>query len=370
MSKQNVPPFDPQEFSKWLVEGLKETLKYRLKQTLNKEKILELIQSKIPTRNQLLHHALKQSLIKLDFKFEPLKLGDAQFQLIRKKYHEVPAGHTVRRLVLIPGFGDTPSSWIPTFGFARRDLIKNFDELLILDFPGYSGFLSHHKMTPSMTVLLSVVKMVCESNPPTALIGHSLGGWLAAKVAQQLTRPIDQLVVIAPSGLTPESERQAFADFILNNQNVELDELIEKIVHEPKQYHYLMKEEFSRFYAQPEVREFIESVSQDQFVDPSHPFACKKLSVIWGERDSFVPANWIRHWVENYGAYTNAYVMKETAHLPQLESPKVLADVVMNALLDRPAPEGTGWKRVNTRVRDYQPSKNTASDAGNTKLIS
>jgi pimeloyl-ACP methyl ester carboxylesterase len=353
---QQPPPFDPNELAKWLVDGVKETVSYRIKQTLNREKLLELIQSKIPTRNQLLHQVLRQAFERSGFGFETLKQGDATFHLIRKRFREVSkeSGHSVRRLVLIPGFGDTPGSWIPSFGFSRRELSKRFDEVIILDFPGYLGFLSQSTMVPSMAVLLGVVKTVCEANPPSVLAGHSLGGWLAAKVAQDLHKPIDHLIVIAPSGLTPECERKAFADFIVNNQNVPLDDLIQKVIHDPKKFHHLIREDMKAFYSKPEVREFVESVKPDQFVNPNQDFRAKKVTVIWGENDQFVPAHWLRHWIEHFGGYTDAYVMKETGHLPQIERPMVFSEVFLSAILDRPATEGKGWKKVHSRPHEQE----------------
>ena len=361
--KQQSPPFDPHEFAKWFVDGLKETISYRVKQTLNREKILEALQAKVPTRNQVLHRVLRAAFEKNGFHFEEIKQGDATFHLIRKKLREVAPGNEVRRFVLIPGFGDTPASWIPSFGFSRSDLMKNYDELLIADFPGYLGFLSSHSMVPSMAVLLGFLKTVLEANPPTTLVGHSLGGWLAARVAQEMDHTLEHLVLIAPSGLIPEAERQAFADLIVGSQGMSMDQLMEKVIHEPKKYHHLVQEEIMAFYSQSEVREFVMSVTPEQFVDPKVPFHAKKLTVIWGEGDQFVPAHWLRFWVEHFGDNLNAYVMKNTGHLVQLERPKVLSDVLMNAILDRPSAEGSGWKRVHQRKREIHRIESKSKSA-------
>lgn len=364
------PPFDPNELAKWLVDGLKETVSYRLKQTFNREKVVEMIQSKIPSKNQLFHQVLRQAFERNGFQFEVVNQGDASFHLIRKRYREPVKDslQAVRRLILVPGFGDTPGSWIPSFVFSRSELSKHFDEVIILDFPGYLGFLSTSSMVPSMAVLLSVMKTVCEANPPTVLAGHSLGGWLAAKTAQELNRPIEHLIVVSPSGLTPENERQAFGDLIVNSQSVPLADLISRVIHNPKKYHHLLSDDFKTFYAKPEIREFVESVKPDQFVNPLKQFRAKKVSVVWGENDQFVPAHWLRHWVEHFGAYTDAYVMKETGHLPQIERPKVFADLFLHAVLGRPGTEGSGWKKVHTRTREQDLNPLPASTQQ--KLIS
>ena len=349
-----TPPFDPNELADWLVQGLKETLSYRLKKTLDREKWQELLRSKIPNRNQVIHFALKKAFVQTGFSFEELKQGDALFYIIRKKFREVLEGQTTRRLILVPGFGDSPNSWFAPFIFSKRELAKRFDEILILDFPGYSGFLSKHEMVTSMTILLNVVKMICEAHPPTVLMGHSLGGWLAGKTAQSLRIPADHLILVAPSGLIPEFERESFADFIVRNQNLSAEELLELIVHEPKRYHEFIKEEVKAFYSQSNVKEFVQSVALHHFIDPALPFRAKKLTVIWGEDDRFVPSQWMRYWVENYGEFLDAYLLKHTGHVPQIECPRSMAQVFLHALIGKSGLSGKGWKKIQSRKNEFK----------------
>lgn len=338
-------PFDPEAFAQWLVQGLKETLAYRIRNTLSKERLLELARSKIPNRGQALHQFLKPVFVKDGFEFETLRVGDATFQVLRKRIQEGS-----RRLVLIPGFGDTPASWILSYGFFKKRLAEKFDEVVILDFPGYLGFLSHERLVPSMAVLQSAVKTVCERYPPHTLMGHSLGGWLAGKTAQVMSaKPIEHLILIAPSGLTPEEERQAFGDFILEGQKLTVEELLERVVYDPKPYQVLLKEEFKSFYSKPELREFIESVKQLEFLDPSQPLGARRLSLIWGDHDQFVPSQWMRHWIEAYGPQTDAYLLTQTGHLPQLERPQALAQVFLKAWGVTDQKSGRNWKQTHER---------------------
>jgi pimeloyl-ACP methyl ester carboxylesterase len=362
-------PFDPNEFAIWFMDGIKETVAYRVRQTFDRQKIAEYIRSKIPTRSQVVHEVLKRTLEKNGFKFEALKLGDATFQLLRKQFREVPSGQAVRRLLVIPGFGDSPASWMGTFSFARREVMKNFDEVLVVDFPGYLGFSSAQAMVPSMAVLQGMVRTVCEANPPTVLVGHSLGGWLAAKVAQELRRPFDQLILISPSGLIPENERDSFGDLIMGTKDMAMDDLVQKVIHSPKRFHKMLSEDLNQFFSKPAIREFVESVNAQQFVNPMIPFGCSKISVIWGESDEFVPASWLRYWVENFGETLNAYSLKQTGHLPHIEHPKVLAEVLVNAMTGKPATTGSGWKLVHQRKRE-QTFHGRLQDFSSQKLLS
>ena len=357
MSTQK-PPFDPNALAEWLVEGLKETVSYRVKQTLDREKWVDYFRSKVPTRNAAVHFALKQVFERTGFKFEELKQGDAKFYLVRKSFREVKPGQALRRLVIIPGFGDSPASWLPVFTLSIRELERRFDEVVVLDFPGYMGFLSEHAMVPSMDILLGVTKMVCEIYPPTVMIGHSLGGWLAGKVAQSNPKLMEHLILIAPSGLIPtREERERFGKFILSNQDLAIEDLLGRIMHAPKKYHEFLSDDVKAFFAKAGVKEFVESVGEHHFIDQTKPFSARKLTVIWGEHDHFVPSQGMRDWVEFYGTYLDAYILKDTGHVPQLERPLATSEVIFHAVLGKPSQEGKHWKKIQTRRQEWTNAK-------------
>jgi pimeloyl-ACP methyl ester carboxylesterase len=354
MSKQ-TSPFDPNEFAEWLLDGLKEVVRYRVRQTLDRERWMEFFRSRMPNKNQVVHLALKQAFLANGFVFEDLKQGEATFHLIRKTWRAPAPGRAVRRLLFVPGFGDSPGSWLPLFTISQRELAQKFDEVLVIDFPGYMGFLSHHDMVASMSMLLSVLRTVIESNPPTVLMGHSLGGWLAAKTAQESARMMEHLILLAPSGLVPPEERKSFGDFIVKNQELSLPELLELVVYDAKRFGPVLSKEFKDFYERPAIREFVESVQEEQFLDPSAPIKARKISLIWGDHDAFVPTHWMRHWIEHYGEFLDAYLLKDTGHIPQMERPFVTAQVILHALFEKGGVEGRGWKKVQARRREYEP---------------
>ena len=339
---------------------------------LNPEKWVEYFREKLPTRNGAVHYALRQIFEQVGFKFEELKQGDARFYLVRKRFREAPQGQSLRRLVIVPGFGDSPASWLPVFTYALRDLEHSFDEVVVLDFPGYLGFLSSQTMVPSMDILLNVTKMMCEVYPPTVLMGHSLGGWLAAKTAQSMPKLMDHLVLVSPSGLIPNlDERDRFGKFILSNQGLGIDQLLRRILHAPKKYHEFLSDDVQKFFSKEEVKEFVNSVGENHFIDQRKPFSAKKLTVIWGENDEFVPSSGMRDWVDFYGTYLDAYIIKDAGHVPQLERPFVTADVIFHAILGKPYKENDKrlWKKIQARRQEWTNAKLDAPVPSSVKLL-
>lgn len=368
MSSQK-PPFDPHALADWLTQGLKETVSYRIAQTFDRDKWLQKVRDKIPTRSGALHFALKRLFEKFDFKFEEFKQGDAKFYVVRKKFRDLKPGQEVRRLVMVPGFGDSPASWLTVFASSFLELEKRFDEIVVLDFPGYMGFLSGHAMVPSMEILISVAKTVCEAYRPTVLIGHSLGGWLAAKVAQATPHLMDQLILIAPAGLIPShEERERFGKFILSNQDIEPAEMLGRIIHKPKRYHSILNHDLKQFFSGDGLKQFVESVTEAHFVDQTKPFSARKLTVIWGEKDLFVPSQGIRDWVEAYGLYLDAFILKDTGHLPQLERPLATSDLIFQSIAGTASKSTSDWLKIQSRRMEWANAR--LDQPANTKLLS
>jgi pimeloyl-ACP methyl ester carboxylesterase len=353
MSRE-TSPFDPQEFAEWLIQGLKENLEIKVRSALDRDRWLEFVKARIPNKNQVIHLALKKAFLGAGFKFEDFQQGDARFHLIRRTFRIPPLGKPLRRLVLIPGFGDSPGSWLPLFTFCKEEIAKDFDEILVMDFPGYLGFLSDHDLVASMDLLIGAVKSVVNANPPEVLIGHSLGGWLAAKAAQETSSTMGHLILLAPSGLMDEEERQGFGDFIVKNQDLTIQELLELVVYDPVRFAPLLSGEFRDFYRQRGVKEFVDSVKPSHFIDSRRPIRARKTTVIWGDHDRFVPTHWIRHWIERYGDTLDAYLLENTGHVPQMECPLRTARVLTHAWAGKGGVSGRGWKKIQSRNREFE----------------
>src|SRR5207248_3035392 len=126
-------------------------------------------------------HFLTQMGYKLArYQWESCSFGDLKIGLWRRKIRQSP---NPRRFVLVPGFGDTTASWSWVLLTMRSVLDRDFDEVVLLDFPGVAGKLAGEKYFHSMDLLVEAVRSVLDGLEPHTIVGHSLGGWLAAGYA-------------------------------------------------------------------------------------------------------------------------------------------------------------------------------------------
>jgi pimeloyl-ACP methyl ester carboxylesterase len=122
------------------------------------------------------HAVIEFALKKAGFRWELRRQGDQKIGLWRKALRERPPGARPARLVWIPGFGDTPVSWLSVLGPLMPLLRKRFDEVVLVDFPGYAGFLSREKPFASIDLLIQSLGDVLDSLEPRVVAGQSLGG--------------------------------------------------------------------------------------------------------------------------------------------------------------------------------------------------
>jgi pimeloyl-ACP methyl ester carboxylesterase len=335
------------------------------------------------TRSRLmsksLHWVGRGTFQRAGFQWEVRRSGDLKIGMWRKKLRKETSasrkGISPKRLVIVPGFGDSPLSWLMVTSVLLPVLRKaGYDELVLLDFPGFNGRLFCEKCFHSMDLMIQVVEDVFDWLQPDTVLGHSLGGWLAARYAADCgrgERPKVQkrhgytgpgkLLLVAPAGVYESTEVRDFVAQLFRDLvgDVGFAALRPHLFAKEPLWFNLIANEFSSFVRDEDIRHFTESFREDHMLHPLLNRIRAETWFVWGDKDTLVPTGGVKTWLAGLSSVpggARAVLVRGTGHSPQIESPAVTAAILAQILLGkRPHSRGVRWwKLVEGQGADVQ----------------
>jgi len=279
------------------------------------------------------HQIALPALKALGFEWELRSRGEQKLGLLRRRLNKATHLECPRRLVFMGGLGDTPLSWVRIF-LGCGDLIRSkYDEIVLFDFPGFAGFLAREPAYDSLEQMKAAVFDALDTLKPQTLMGHSLGGWLAASYdvyrRQRSTgnrhayHGPEKLILVCPAGVLLGEENEAYWKDVFHGA-------IEKgfasfeghIFHRPPIWFRFLKKSFAGFFKKPEIVKFLGSIEREHFL---HDRDLKDLKAdttfIWGAQDSMIPSSWVHDWTALMSRPARIELMEGVGHSPQIESP-------------------------------------------------
>jgi pimeloyl-ACP methyl ester carboxylesterase len=174
------------------------------------------------------------------------------------------------------------------------------------------------------------------------VLGHSIGGWIAAEMAVMSPASMDKVVLVAPTGLKPETGE------ILDVFYYPPAQLVQMNVHDPKTI-----PEWDELFGRPPTpaeleiavrnREMTARLTWKPYMHnprlgPFLPRVTNPALIVWGREDRVVPAvcgEQYRRLLPN----ATLTVLDRCGHLPPIEQPDAFARLVVDFLS---APAATG----------------------------
>ncbi len=295
------------------------------------------------------------------YSWEVRRNGDLKIGLWRKIYKSRPSNSSYpKRFVLIPGFGDTPLSWNATVTLLQPVLRSQFDEIILVDFPGFSGFLAEEKVFPSIDLLLTHLGDTLDSLKPHTIFGHSLGGFLTAHYLSKCgkgERPVtnrlnysgpERGILACPSGIfVDETQKSVWLSTVKMAGMVGLPAFRNHLFAKEPLWFPLIASAYHRFLKREDVIQFAQSYRDHLAVESVLGQIRSEVCLIWGEKDSLTPANALPNWLESLNKSCNGVVLKNCGHSIHFEAPAVTATILAQLLLGRrPSERGGRWWKV------------------------
>jgi pyruvate dehydrogenase E2 component (dihydrolipoamide acetyltransferase) len=236
----------------------------------------------------------------------------------RLRYLELGTGDDVP-VLLLHGFGADLNSWMfnqPALAEGRR--------AIALDLPGHGGS-TKDVGSGDADALVDVVESALATLgvERVHLIGHSMGGAVAAMVAARRPERIATLTLIASAGLGPEINAAFIDGFVRMARRREAVEVLNLLVHDPALVSRTMVEDVLRYKRIDGVTTALEATARAWFAGGRQTYdllaeitaLAAPVQIIWGRNDSIIP---VAH-AEALASRLPVHILEAAGHLPHME---------------------------------------------------
>lgn len=236
----------------------------------------------------------------------------------RLRYLELGGGDAAP-VLLLHGFGADLNSWMfiqPVLAEGRR--------VVALDLPGHGGSSRDVGVGDAAVLSQAVLGFLVALDPgPVHLVGHSMGGAIAAMLAAGHPELVRSLTLIAPAGLGPDINTAFIDGFVRASRRKDAAEVLQLLVHDPALVSRTMVEDVLRFKRLDGVTAALDTIARAWFaggrqtVDLTATIAGLALpvQVIWGRDDKIIP---VAH-ADAVAPGVPMHVLEAAGHLPHME---------------------------------------------------
>lgn len=240
-------------------------------------------------------------------------------------------------ILFIHGLGSAADRWMKI----PDTLPSNFHSIAI-DLPGFGETDKPSNLEYTIEqfrqFVISFLKEVSISNEKFTLIGHSLGGYIAAEIAIQNQNLIKELVLIDSSGMLnrPTPILEEYLDAAMNPTQDNVRKAFEKMVADPSRVPTLLVDGFIRRINMPNAKHAFESTlaystSTQIGLDRLRLIKIPTL-ILWGVHDKVIP-------LEHSGFFKDTIhdsqleIIDDAGHAPFAEKPDQVSEILKNFLI-------------------------------------
>jgi pyruvate dehydrogenase E2 component (dihydrolipoamide acetyltransferase) len=238
-------------------------------------------------------------------------------------------------LLLLHGFGGDLNNWL----FAAPALAAQ-RTVYALDLPGHGGS-SKEVGAGDLDFLVGATRQFFEAHglDRVHLVGHSLGGLIAARLALETPEGAASLTLVASAGLGEEINREYVDGFIAAESRRELKPVLELLFADRGLVTRQLVDEVLKYKRLDGVDEALRAISGNLFgegrqqvmIDDHRAELMPPVLVVWGAEDRIIPA---AH-AERVGEGAEVHVLDGVGHSPHMEAAGEFNRIVERFLAER-----------------------------------
>lgn len=249
--------------------------------------------------------------------------------------------NAARTVVLLHGLGDSANNWFRTLPL----LAWRGDRVIAIDLPGHGHSPPHDErgflhIREHAEVVRRIIDMR-GSGGELDLVGHSLGGWVAAR-AHLAGLDVSRLVLVEAAGLEHEGMWESI-ELLRIEHEADVKRFFKTICHHTPFALNVLSKDVAAMFRSPAVVNFINAYEAEDIIpDEELGRVRARTTILWGENDGLIPPILAHRWHAGIPGSKLKW-MPRCGHAPQFERP-----VLFHRLLD----EALGHPPVETAIRN------------------
>jgi pimeloyl-ACP methyl ester carboxylesterase len=226
-------------------------------------------------------------------------------------------------LLLLHGLGDSLAGWAQVVGpLSRRYRVH------LIDLPGHG--LSHRPPDWRLSTLAESVAHYARDLREPVLVGHSLGGWLALRLAlAQAIRPA-RIALVNPGGAPlGQEEWEPFRALVSARDRKGVLRYLNAAFHRAPVAMRLFPSVIIEAMWAEAAQGVLGAVSESDFLrEPELLSLQAPLQIVWGTSDRLLPQGTL-DFFRRALPRAQVVLLENTGHLPHLEAPRALARALL-----------------------------------------
>jgi pimeloyl-ACP methyl ester carboxylesterase len=255
---------------------------------------------------------------------------------LKIRYLEYGKGND-RHILFIHGLGSSADRWLGIPGA----LSANFHTVSI-DLPGFGE--SDKPATMDYTIenfrktVVDFINELAINDTKTSIVGHSLGGYIAAEVAIENKNMVERLVLIDSSGMLkkPTPLLEEYLKVAINPTKDKVRKVFEQMIADPTRIPSKLVEGFISRINLPNAKYAFKSTLANSTNTQIGLGRLKLIDhiptlILWGSEDRVIPPEHSRLFKENI-ANSHIEIIPDVGHAPFAEKPDQVCEILRNFL--------------------------------------